>query len=120
MLVSPSLAVLNRVKADSILAMRATPSISDSDILAEVLAADDGELAPDVAAMVLRWRFSKKSARRITQLAQQNQCDTISATVGIVLERYLRVGSLLIFLQAKARMALHANPSYLAKPNAKC
>ena len=95
------------MKADSILAMRATQSISDSDILAEVLAADGGELAPDVAATVLRWRFSKKSDRRITQLAQQNQRGTISAADRIVLERYLCVGSLLNLLQAKARMALH-------------
>lgn len=88
--------------------MRATQSISDSDILAEVFAADGGELAPDVAATVLRWRFSKKSARRITQLAQQNQRGTITAADRVVLERYLRVGSLLNHLQAKARIALRA------------
>lgn len=76
--------------------------------MAEVLAADGGELAPDVAATVLRWRFSKKSDRRITLLAQQNQRGTISAADRIVLERYLRVGSLLNLLQAKARMALRA------------
>jgi len=76
--------------------------------LAEVLAADGGELAPDVAATVLRWRFSKKSEKRITQLAQQNQQGTISAADRVVLERYLRVGSLLNLLQAKARLALRA------------
>ncbi len=102
------MAVPNRVKAGSIFAMRATQSISDSDILAEVFAADGGELAPDVAATVLRWRFSKKSARLITQLAQQNQRGTITAADRIVLERYLRVGSLLNHLQAKARVALRA------------
>ena len=88
--------------------MRITQSISESDILAEVLAADGGELAPDVAATVLRWRFSKKSEKRITQLAQQNQQGTISAADRVVLERYLRVGSLLNLLQAKARLALRA------------
>lgn len=76
--------------------------------MAEVLAADGGELAPDVAATVLRWRFSKKSEKRITQLAQQNQQGTISAADRVVLERYLRVGSLLNLLQAKARLALRA------------
>jgi hypothetical protein len=89
--------------------MRTTKSISDSDILAEILAADGGELAPDVAATVLRWKFSKRSAQRITQLAQQNQRGTISAADRIVLERYLRVGSLLNVLQAKARLALQAS-----------
>ncbi len=76
--------------------------------MAEVLAADGGEHVPDVAATVLRWRFSKKSDRRITQLAQQNQRGTISAADRIVLERYLRVGSLLNLLQAKARITLRA------------
>ena len=81
-------------------------TISESDILAEVLGADDGDLAPAVARSVMKWKFSAKTSRRITQLAQKNQQGSITARERETLERYLRVGSLINLLQAKARLSL--------------
>lgn len=86
--------------------MPATAAISESEILAEVLAADEGDLPPDVAQSVLRWKFSSRTAKRITQLAQRNQRGTINASERETLERYVRVGSLLNLVQAKARLSL--------------
>jgi hypothetical protein len=86
--------------------MPATAPISESEILAEVLAADSGDLPPDVAQTVLRWKFSNRTAKRISQLAQRNQRGTITAAERETLERYLRVGSLLNLVQAKARLSL--------------
>lgn len=80
--------------------------ISESDILAEVLAADEGDLSAEVAKSVLRWKFSPRTSKRITQLAQRNQRGTITAVERETLERYLRVGSLLNLVQAKARLSL--------------
>ncbi len=86
--------------------MPATAAISESDILAEVLAADEGDLPPDVAQSVLRCKFSSRTAKRITQLAQRNQRGTITAADRETLERYVRAGSLLNLVQAKARLSL--------------
>ena len=44
--------------------------------------------------------------RRITQLAERNQRGTITATERETLERYVRVGSLLNLVQAKAHLSL--------------
>ena len=91
---------------DTILTMPTTATITEADILSEVLAADEGDLSPDVAQSVLRWKFSSRSVKKINQLAQRNQRGKITATEREVLERYLRVGGLLNLLQAKARLSL--------------
>ncbi len=83
-----------------------TIDISESDILSEVLAVEQGDLSPEVAQSVLRWKFPSRTAKRITQLAQRNQRGTITTSERETLERYLRVGSLLNLVQAKARLSL--------------
>ena len=86
--------------------MLATVAITESDILADVLAADDGDLPPEAARAMLRWKFSSRAVKRINQLAQRNQRGTITAAEREILERYLRVASLVNLLQAKARLSL--------------
>jgi hypothetical protein len=86
--------------------MPTMPSITESDILADVLAAGDGDLPPEAAQSILRWKFSGKSIKRMNQLADRNRRGVISAAEREVLERYLRVGSLVNLLQAKARLSL--------------
>ena len=91
---------------DTILAMPTTASITEADILSEVLAADEGDLSTEVAQSVLRWKFSSRAVKKINQLAQRNQGGKITAAEREVLERYLRVGGLLNLLQAKAWLSL--------------
>ena len=86
--------------------MLATVAITESDILADVLAADDGDLPPEAARAILRWKFSSGSVKRINQLARRNQRGLITAAEREILERYLRVASLVNLLQAKARLSL--------------
>ena len=86
--------------------MLAASAVTESEILSEVLSAQDGDLSPDVAKSVLRWKFSARMRRRITQLAERNQRGTITATERETLERYVRVGSLLNLVQAKAHLSL--------------
>ena len=81
-------------------------TISESDILAEVLGADESDLTPAVARTVMKWKFSARTSRRITELAQKNQQGSITARDRETLESYLRVGSLINLLQAKARLSL--------------
>ena len=82
------------------LLMPATVAITESDILADV------DLSPEAARAILRWKFSSRSLRQINQLAKRNQGGAITAAEREVLERYLRVGSLVNLLQAKARLSL--------------
>jgi len=86
--------------------MPATVAITESDILADVLASDKGDLSPEAARAILRWRFSSRSLRQINQLAKRNRDGAITAGEREALERYLRVGSLVNLLQAKARLSL--------------
>ena len=86
--------------------MPATIAITESDILADVLAADEGDLSLEAARSILRWKFSSGSVKRINQLARRNQRGAITAAEREILERYLRVASLVNLLQAKARLSL--------------
>lgn len=83
-------------------------TITDSDILGDVIAAEEGDLTPEAARSILRWKFSKKATARMTRLASRNAKGTISEAELKELERYLRIGSLLNLLQAKARLSLRA------------
>lgn len=89
--------------------MNKTSSVTESDILADVIAADRGDLSPEVARSVLGWRFSRRVVTRINRLARSNRDGTISALERQELEKYLRVGSLINILQAKARLSLKSS-----------
>ena len=82
--------------------------MTEADILADVVAAGEGDLAPEVARSILRWKFSKSSVSQMNRLAQRNQRGSITAAERAALERYLRVGSLLNLLQAKAHLSLNS------------
>lgn len=92
-----------------LVAMPIATTISETDILADVLGADEGDLSPAVARAVMKWKFSSQTSRRITQLAQKNQRGSITARERETLERYLRVGSFINLLQAKARLSLKSS-----------
>jgi hypothetical protein len=81
-------------------------TITENDILADVLMSDNGDLSPEVARSVLRWKFSHRATSHMNKLARRNQKGTISAIEREELERYLRVGSFINLLQAKARLSL--------------
>lgn len=81
-------------------------TITESDILADVMAVDRGDLTPAVARSVLRWRFSKRASSRIARLSGRGARGIITAEERQELEKYLRVGGFVNILQAKARLSL--------------
>jgi hypothetical protein len=83
--------------------------VTEADILAGVLDANQGDLPPEVARSLLRWKFSRTATSRINRLSRANQRGVATAAEREELERYLRVGSLLNLVQAKARLSLSAN-----------
>ena len=86
--------------------MDKSSTITESDILADVIAPGQGDLTVEVAESVLGWKFTRKAATRMNQLADRNNKGTITAQERQELEKYLRVGSLINILQAKARLSL--------------
>ena len=86
--------------------MSDAPTITEADILTDIIAPDHGDLAPDVANSVLRWKFTDRAAARMSELADRNNQGTISDTEREELDKYLRVGSFINLVQAKARLSL--------------
>lgn len=84
------------------------PTITESDILADIIAPNQGDLTPEVAQSVLRWKFTEGALARMNDLAGRNSKGTITVQERQDLEKYLRVGSLINILQAKARLSLES------------
>jgi hypothetical protein len=76
------------------------------EILSEVIAPERADLPPAAARSILRWKFSPKSVARMNRLAARNSQGTITESEREQLEGFLRVGSLVNLVQAKARHSL--------------
>jgi hypothetical protein len=81
-------------------------TITEADILAEVIAPDGPALNAEVAQSLLTLTFPKTTTKEIRRLLQKNKRGTISAGERMALEKYLRVGQLLDLLHARVRLAL--------------
>lgn len=79
---------------------------TEFDILADVISPDCETIEPDMARVILKWKFSAKSVDRMNWLAERNRSDTITSEEREELERFIRVGSIVDIMQAKARVAL--------------
>ena len=83
---------------------------TEAEIFADVIAPEQGDLPAEFARSVLGWKFTDKAVDRMNQLAEQNQQGKIAPHDRDELERYLRVGSFINLLQAKARLSLQQPP----------
>lgn len=91
--------------------MEPLPTLSEADILDEVVAPDRPDLPAEFAQAVLSVRFNETATSRIRDLLQRNNAGTISPSDKENLERYLRVGQFLDLMQAKARHSLQRGPA---------
>jgi hypothetical protein len=89
--------------------MHKTPTITEADILAEIIGPDHADLNPQAARSLLELKVGKDSEKRIRQLLKKNNRGTITADERATLEKYLRVGRFLDLLQTKARLSLKAD-----------
>lgn len=88
--------------------MSEAPTITEFEILSDVMSADRGDLTPEFAQSVLSWKFTDQAIARIDELADRNSKGVITSQERQELEKYLRVGSLINILQAKARLSLNS------------
>ena len=86
--------------------MAHTTAMSEADILSDVIGVDEGDLSLEAAKAVLRWRFTDRAVARMNDLADRNNKGLLTEPEQEELQRYLRVGSLVNLVQAKARLSL--------------
>jgi uncharacterized protein YnzC (UPF0291/DUF896 family) len=88
-------------------------TISEADILNEMVAPDVGDFPPEGARALLALQFTPTAVSRMNELAEKNRLDAISAVEREEMEKYMRVGNFLSVIKAKARLSLskhNANP----------
>lgn len=81
-------------------------SVTELDILSDVISPKGATLPPEVAHSILEWKFPAKSVARMNRLAERNSTGKITGDEREELERFLRVGSLVDLVQSKARLSL--------------
>jgi len=86
--------------------MSQSPTITEFEILSDVISPRRADLSPDVARYILGWKFSAKAVAKMNKLAARNSQGKITETEREELERFLRVGSLVNLAQAQARRSL--------------
>ena len=91
--------------------MSTEATLTEADILTEVVEPNRPMLSPQLAEELLSLHFGDKATNRIRELLQKNNTGTISPAEKATLEKYLRAGEFLDLMQAKARLTLHQNGS---------
>jgi hypothetical protein len=91
--------------------MSQSPTITEFEILSDVISPKRTDLSPEVARSILGWKFSAKAIAKMNRLARRNKQGKITEVEREELERFLRVGSLINLAQAKARHSLNASES---------
>ena len=86
-------------------AVSTSSTVTEADILAEIIAPDKPGLDPDTARAVLRLQFNNHARERIRQLLDANNRGKISDAEHAELQKYLRVGQFIDLMQAKARLS---------------
>lgn len=86
--------------------MATSNTVTEADILTDIVSPENGDLAPEAARALLTFKFSPAATKRIRLLLQKNNQGDISDNERQLLERYLRVGQFLDLLHAKAKLSL--------------
>jgi hypothetical protein len=81
-------------------------TISEADILNDMVAPDVETFHPEAAKALLALHFTAAAIDRMNELAEKNRGDAISPAEKEEMEKFMRVGNLLSFLKAKAHLSL--------------
>jgi hypothetical protein len=83
-------------------------TVTETEILAEVIAPQRSTFPPELARTLLELRFSAQQINRMDNLADKNNAGTLTEIERAEMENYARVGTFLSLLQSKARLSLKA------------
>ncbi len=81
-------------------------TITEADILSAVVSANEGGLPPEAAQSLLGLHFRQDAVNRLNELAELNREGRLTDADRSEFEKYLRVGTFLNLVQAKARRSL--------------
>jgi len=85
---------------------------TEADILQRIIQPESGDLLPEVARVLLSWRFSEDDRLRMSELSDKASEGTLSAEDKRELDGYLLMGHLLAIAHSKARVSLgHRKPA---------
>ena len=84
-------------------------AITEADIIERVIGPNQASLSPETARSILGLQFDDSAQSRIRVLLRNNADGTISAEDKGELDKYLRVGTFLDLIRAKAKLSLNAN-----------
>jgi hypothetical protein len=77
-----------------------------SAIWSRIVKADQANLTPELARIILKFGFDPEDHRRIEELSAKAQKGTLTPDERAELEEYVRVNTQLTILQSKARLSL--------------
>ena len=80
--------------------------LTEAEIFGRIVQPEDGNLPQEISQLILNLRFEAEDVTHMNQLAEKNNQGALSETERQEMERYLRVGSFLNLLHAKARRSL--------------
>jgi uncharacterized protein YnzC (UPF0291/DUF896 family) len=80
--------------------------VTEADILGQIVGPDRADLPPELARLILNLKFNHAALDRMDELAEKNSQGILSEAEREEMERYMRVGSFLDLMQAKARVSL--------------
>ena len=86
----------------------------ETDVLQRMIensANGGGELPPEVARVVLSWRFADRDQERLSELLAKSRRGGLSDEEARRLDWYLLLGDFLTIIQSKARLSLSKAPS---------
>ena len=81
-------------------------TLSEADILNEMVSFDAGAILPEGARGLLALQFTPRAIARMNELAEKNRLDALSAPEKEEMDKYMRVGNFLSVVKAKARLSL--------------
>ena len=82
------------------------PTITEAEILAQVVSPGEPDLPPEAAHAILRLSFHGAALTKMRELVDKNNRGVLDAAEHAAMEKYLRVGQFLDLMQAKARLSL--------------
>jgi hypothetical protein len=82
---------------------------TEAEIFAEIMSGRDSQFTPEIARLVLTWRFTPRQQQRMQQLAELGNERELNAAERAEAERFRRIGTLLTTLHSKARLVLQSS-----------
>ena len=83
---------------------------AEAAIWARLMQAQKNELSSEAAEFLLTIDFGETDRRRMQELAERSEAETLTAEEQTEFDGYLHIGNLLAVMQSKARLTLKRKP----------